>query len=133
MSRILIVDDAAVVRDRLKQLLAGIQGAEIIAESGQPERGTALVRKLKPDVVVIDVQLRNGRGIELVQKMRRIRTAPRIIVLTNDAYPEIRNRCLAAGADYFFDKSTEYEDMVELLSTLFVEHALSSRTLDRRT
>lgn len=133
MSRILIVDDAAVVRDRLKQLLAGIQGAEIIAESGQSERGTALVRKLKPDVVVIDVQLRNGRGIELVQKMRRIRTAPRIIVLTNDSYPEIRNRCLAAGADYFFDKSTEYEDMVELLSTLFVEHALSSRTLDRRT
>lgn len=133
MSRILIVDDAAVVRDRLKQLLAGIQGAEIIAESGQPERGTALVRKLKPDVVVIDVQLRNGRGIELVQEMRRIRTAPRIIVLTNDSYPEIRNRCLAAGADYFFDKSTEYEDMVELLSTLFVEHALSSRTLDRRT
>ena len=120
MSRILIVDDAAVVRDRLKQLLAGIQGAEIIAESGQSERGTALVRKLKPDVVVIDVQLRNGRGIELVQEMRRIRTAPRIIVLTNDSYPEIRNRCLAAGADYFFDKSTEYEDMVELLSTLFV-------------
>jgi DNA-binding NarL/FixJ family response regulator len=39
-----------------------------------------------------------------------------VIVLTNEAYPEIRNRCLDAGADYFFDKSTEYREMVTVLS-----------------
>jgi DNA-binding NarL/FixJ family response regulator len=39
-----------------------------------------------------------------------------VIVLTNEAYPEIRNRCLDAGADYFFDKSTEYHEMVTVLS-----------------
>lgn len=114
MSKILIVDDSAVVRDRLKQLLAGIGGLEI-AEAAHAEHGKSLARKFKPDAIIIDVQLRNGRGIELLQEMKRIDPASRVIVLTNEAYPEIRNRCLAAGADYFFDKSTEYQEMVAVL------------------
>lgn len=118
MNKILIVDDAAVVRDRLKQLLAAIQGLEVIAEAGNPERGRTLVRKLKPAAVIIDVQLRSGRGIELLREMKRVVPAPRIIVLTNEAYPEIRNRCLAAGADYFFDKSTEYQQVVAVVSEM---------------
>ena len=115
MRKILIVDDSAVVRDRLIQLLAGLQEMEIVGEAGDAERGRELTRKLKPDVIIIDVQMRNGGGIDLLQDMKRIDPAPHVIVLTNEAYPEIRNRCLDAGADYFFDKSTEYQEMVAML------------------
>lgn len=118
MSKVLIVDDSAVVRVRLKQLLAGIQGVEISAEAAQAEEGGALARQLKPDVVIIDVHMRNGAGIRSLQEMKHIDPPPRIIVLTNEAYPEIRNRCIAEGADYFFDKSTEYQEMVAVLSDM---------------
>lgn len=116
MSKILIVDDSAVVRDRLVQLLAGLQEMEIVGEAGDAERGRELTRKLKPDVIIIDVQMRNGGGINLLQNIKQMDPAPHVIVLTNEAYPEIRSRCLDAGADYFFDKSTEYQEMVTVLS-----------------
>jgi DNA-binding NarL/FixJ family response regulator len=115
MRKILIVDDSAVVRDRLIQLLSGLQEMEIAGEAGDAERGRELMKKLKPDVIIIDVQMRNGGGIDLLQDMKRMEPASRVIVLTNEAYPEIRNRCLDAGADYFFDKSTEYQEMVTVL------------------
>lgn len=118
MRKILIVDDSAVVRERLKELLTGLQGDETVVEAGQAESGRELTRKLKPDVIIIDVQMRSGRGIELLQDMKQVDPTPRIIVLTNEAYPEIRSRCLAAGADYFFDKSTEYQQMVSMLDDI---------------
>jgi DNA-binding NarL/FixJ family response regulator len=116
MRKVLIIDESALVRERIRQLLSGVQGLEVTAEAQRTERGVALAKRLRPDVVIVDVHLRAGRGIELLREMKRARPTPRIIVLTNEAYPEIRNRCLAAGADYFFDKSTEYEQMVNVLS-----------------
>lgn len=116
MRKVLIIDESALVRERIRQLLSGVQGLEVTAEAQRTERGVALAKRLRPDVVIVDVHRRAGRGIELLREMKRARPTPRIIVLTNEAYPEIRNRCLAAGADYFFDKSTEYEQMVNVLS-----------------
>lgn len=116
MRKVLIVDDSAVVRERLKQLLAEIEGLQVAAEAARAEEGGALARRLKPDVVIIDVRMRNGAGIRSLHVMKHIDPPPRIIVLTNEAYPEIRNRCLAEGADYFFDKSTEYQEMMAVLS-----------------
>ena len=116
MRKVLIIDESALVRERVRQLLSGIQGLEIASEAQHTGRGVALAKRLRPDIVILDVHLRNGQGIALLREMKRVRPAPQIIVLTNEAYPEIRTRCLAAGADYFFDKSTEYEQMVNVLS-----------------
>lgn len=120
MSKILIVDDSAVVRERLIQLLASLDGTEIVGQAGDAERGRELTRKLRPDVIIIDVQMRKGGGIDLLQDIKRMEPAPRVIVLTNEAYPEIRSRCLDTGADYFFDKSTEYQEMVTMLGGISV-------------
>lgn len=97
------------------QLLADLKGMEIVGQAGDADRGRELTKKLKPDVIIIDVQMRKGGGIDLLQDIKRIEPAPRVIVLTNEAYPEIRSRCLDTGADYFFDKSTEYQEMVAVL------------------
>lgn len=116
MSKVLIVDDSAVVRERLRQLLARVQGVDIAAEAA-PAAGV-LARRLKPDVIIIDVNMRNGGGIGHLRALKRVHPAPQLIVLTNEAYPEIRDRCLAAGADHFFDKSTEYQEIVAVLSAM---------------
>lgn len=116
MRRILIVDDSAVVRERLIELLARFEGMEVVGQAGSAEHGRELTARLKPDVIVIDVQMRKGGGIGLLHDIKQMRPPPQVIVLTNEAYPEIRSRCLDAGADYFFDKSTEYQQMVAVLS-----------------
>lgn len=118
MSKVLIVDDSAVVRERLRQLLARVQGVDIAAEAAHAAEGGVLARRLKPDVIIIDVNMRNGGGIGHLRELKRVHPAPQLIVLTNEAYPEIRDRCLAAGADHFFDKSTEYQEIVAVLSAM---------------
>ena len=116
MRRILIVDDSAVVRERLIELLAGLEGMAVLGQAVDADNVRELTRKLQPDVIIVDVQMRKGRGINLLREVKRMDPAPQVIVLTNEAYPEIRSRCLASGADYFFDKSTEYHQMVAVLS-----------------
>lgn len=95
MRKILIVDDSAVVRDRLKRLLARREGGEVLAEAGEAKHGRESAGRLKPDVI-LDVQ----------------------------AYPEIRQRRLTAGADYFFDKSADYQDLVLVFSD--IQHGTSA-------
>ena len=124
MRKILIVDDSAVVRERLKQLLTRLKGVEVLTEAGAAKSGRKFAAKLKPEVVIMDVQMRDGRGLELIRDLKRSRPAPSIIVLTNEAYPEIRNRCLTAGADYFFDKSGDYQELVSVLSD--IQHGTSA-------
>ncbi|MGQ0525785.1 MAG: response regulator [Betaproteobacteria bacterium] len=117
MRKILIVDDSAVIRERLKQLLGGLKGVEVLP-AGEARRGRELAGRLKPDVIIMDVQTRDGRGMEMIQDLKRSHPVPSIIVLTNEAYPEIRNRCLTAGADYFFDKSGDYRELGSVLSDI---------------
>jgi DNA-binding NarL/FixJ family response regulator len=72
----------------------------------------------KPDLVIQDVQTADGSGLDLLATIKQIGRAPVVIVLTNDAYPAYRKAYLKAGADYFFDKSSEFDQIPNVLSTL---------------
>jgi DNA-binding NarL/FixJ family response regulator len=74
------------------------------------------VAELKPAVLVLDMAMPGGNGLDVLQTVKQSQSAPLVIVLTN--YPVYRQRCLEAGADYFFDKSTEFEQLHMLLERL---------------
>ena len=67
--------------------------------------------------MITDIQLKEGSGIEVVRKVRARPYAPRprIYVLTNYAFPEYKRQCSVAGADEFFDKSSEYDRFLLLM------------------
>jgi CheY-like chemotaxis protein len=70
------------------------------------------------DDLVVDVELRQGTGIGVVRAARArwvVPPLPLIIILTNYSLPTVRQRCLAAGADYFLDKSHEFKKVVPLI------------------
>lgn len=116
--RVLIVDDSQVIRQRLASLVTEMRGVEIIAEAVDGREGLDLAASHSPDVVIADVRMPGMSGIELVAELKRRSDPPTVIVLTNYPYPAYRKRCQDLGADYFFDKSTEFESALDVLQQM---------------
>jgi DNA-binding NarL/FixJ family response regulator len=116
--KVLIVDDSAVVRVRLADLLLEVEGVESVAQAENGQQGLELVKSLKPDVAIVDVRMPRRSGIDLLEDVRKSRQTLKVIMLTNYPTPENREKCLSLGADYFFDKSSEIEEVVNALKYL---------------
>ena len=85
------------------------------------------VDALGPEVVVLDIRMPGGSGIDVPKHVKRQRPAPVVIMLTNYPFPPYRSRCLAAGADFFFDKSTELDQVAGALGELARRGAANQR------
>jgi DNA-binding NarL/FixJ family response regulator len=112
---IFIADDSTVMIDRLTDLVHEVPGVNLIGSAREaPEAGRAIL-ELRPDAVILDLQMRNGSGLEVLEAVKSIHPETIIIVLTNYPYPQYRRKCLAAGADFFLDKSTEFQKIPAIL------------------
>ena len=116
--KVFLVDDSLVIRQRLKRLLADVQEVQVVGESGTVQEATDAILEQKPDVVLLDIHLFNGSGIAVLQRLKKEKPAPAVIILTNYPYPQYRLKCLEAGADFFFVKSTEFDQIVPALKEL---------------
>jgi len=116
--KVLIVDDSAVVRVRLADLLLEVEGVESVAQAENGQQALELVKSLKPDVAIVDVRMPRRSGIDLLEDVRKSKQTIKVIMLTNYPTPENREKCLSLGADYFFDKSSEIEEVVNALKYL---------------
>jgi CheY-like chemotaxis protein len=110
--RILVVDDSIAVRKRMVTRL-GEAGLDVVGEAGGAADALALTRSLAPDAVILDLQLCDGDGVSILGALKR--EVAIVAVLTNSAQPAVRARCLALGADYFFDKSTDFDTVAGVL------------------
>jgi DNA-binding NarL/FixJ family response regulator len=113
-ARVLVVDDSTPLAERVEGLLEGTGAAEIVAHATDAASAQSLFAALRPDAVVLDIQLPDGSGIELAREFKRQAPGVLIIMLTNHAGGAYRYACALAGADHFFDKSTEFESVAEL-------------------
>jgi len=113
--KIFIADDSAVVRERLIEMLSELPGIEIIGQAQDGLEATNLIKKLNPDVVILDIRMPRENGIDVLQNIKRDKQAPIVIMLTNYPYPQYRKKCMEAGADFFFEKSTEFEKVMEVV------------------
>jgi two-component system response regulator DevR len=114
--RVLIVDDATAIRARLRAMAADVAGVVVVGEAGTVAEAVAAVVAHGPDVVVLDLRMPDGTGLDVLRARDVVRRRPRVIVLTNGACPLVRRECLAAGAEWCFDKSTEFERVPEVLA-----------------
>ncbi|MDQ3818481.1 MAG: response regulator transcription factor [Acidobacteriota bacterium] len=116
--RAFIVEDSPVVRDRLIALLSDIQGVEIVGQSGDATEAIKSIRITRPDVVILDIRLSGGYGYDVLRDIRRCESSAVVIIFTNDSFPQSRQWCIDAGADYFLDKATEIEKLMEIFNQL---------------
>ncbi|MCG3149593.1 MAG: putative transcriptional regulatory protein TcrX [Verrucomicrobiae bacterium] len=117
---VFIVEDTPIVVQVLTRALAGLNGIELCGHTGRVRDALARIAHLQPDVVILDVHLEDGSGLDLLRQFRQQPAAPVIIMFSNSAY--LRAHCLRGGADHFFDKSTEFQELVATLKKLNGEH-----------
>ncbi len=113
--RVFVADDSEPVRERILSMLREIPDVEIVGHAEDSLAARALVTALQPDVVILDINMPGGSGIEVLEDIKKLPRAPRVIMLTNHSQLQYRQRCLEAGADEFLDKSTEFEKIPEVL------------------
>ena len=116
--KVFIVDDSKIVCERLSEMLSELPEIEITGQAHKAVEAINLIEKLNPDAVILDIRMPGGSGIDVLRKIKKNKTAPLIIMLTNYPYPQYRKKCMDAGVDFFFDKSNEFEKVVEVLKNL---------------
>jgi DNA-binding NarL/FixJ family response regulator len=116
--KVFIADDSAIVRERLVTMLDELVGIDLVGQAGNVSQAINAIRRLKPDAVILDIRMPGGSGINVLQAIKQAVPAPMVIVLTNYPYPIYRERCLQVGADFFLDKSTEFDQIPALLVQL---------------
>ncbi|KAE8759181.1 response regulator [Paraburkholderia madseniana] len=107
--RVFLVEDTIPIRQRMAARFGAIEGVEIVGEA--EESGAALtgIDTTRADVVVLDLRLTGGTGMELLHDLEHSTSRVITIVLTNHSSAGFRQACLAAGAQYFFDKTGEFD------------------------
>jgi len=116
--KILIADDSFLIRERLKELLSDILKIEDFIEAENSVETIKLISETIPDIVILDIRMPGGGGLEVLNKINRKRLPIKIIVFTNYPYPQYKKKCFELGADYFFDKATEFEKVKEVICNL---------------
>lgn len=112
---VFVVDDSPVVRERLVAMISELPNIEIVGEADIAFEAIHSIRKLRPSIVVLDISMPGGSGMYVLETIKKERPGPMVIMLTNFAHEHYRQRCIELGADYFFDKSTEFERVTEIL------------------
>ena len=116
--RVLIVDDSALIRDRLTTLLNEVAGVEIVGYAEKVAQAISALRQLKPDAMTLDLRLPDGNGLTVLQLIQRERLPTAVIVLTSYFYPQYEKRARAAGAYAFLNKARDFGTVTDLLQAL---------------
>ncbi len=115
--KVYLVEDSPVLRDRVIECLEDAGDSRIVGTADTEEDAVKGIAAATPDAVVLDIQLRQGNGLNVLRRLRNLKldVRPLVIVLTNFAIPALRTRALNVGSDFFFDKATELHRVAEVL------------------
>ena len=121
---LLIVDDSELIRTSLRGLLGSVTGIAIIREATTLAMALDSVRRDPPTLVILDLNLPDGLGIDIIQQLKQRSPTLWLAVLTIHADPLYRQRCLTLGADWFFDKATETDPLLEVVRQLVAQNPM---------
>jgi DNA-binding NarL/FixJ family response regulator len=110
----LIADDSAAIRERLAELFSCIEGIEVVGQARDVPDSLAAIRAFQPDVVILDIQMPGGSGIDVLREVKQNYPSIITVMLTNHPYPQYQRRCAQLGADYFICKSTGAKLLIEI-------------------
>ena len=116
--KVLIVEDSPMMRARLIEICNSVNDLEIVGQSETSEDAIDSIDATNPDIVLLDIHLRSGNGLDVLRSIRMNNRPAVVIVLTNVPYPQYREVSLKLGADYFFNKATEFDMVATTLTSL---------------
>jgi len=134
--RLLVVDDHEVVRQGLVALLDRRSGFQVVAQAGSVQEAIAQARLHRPDIVVLDVRLPDGSGVEACREIRAELPETRVIMLTSFPDEEAVLSAIVAGASGYLLKQIRARDLVAALEAVgrgesLLDPAVTERVLER--
>jgi two-component system response regulator DevR len=117
MIRVLLVDDHDVVREGLRALLQRAPDMEVVGEAATAAQALAEAERLEPDVVILDVRLPDGSGVEVCRDIRARRPETRVLMLTSYADDEALFSSIIAGASGYLLKETRASALIDAIRT----------------
>jgi DNA-binding NarL/FixJ family response regulator len=113
---VLVVDDSLVVLERMIPMLQDSHHVEFVVHAGSYKEALAVLEELKPDCILLDIQLPDQSGIELLQLVREKYDQILVFMMSNLASEHYRTICQRMGASRFFDKSMDFSRIPEALA-----------------
>jgi DNA-binding NarL/FixJ family response regulator len=120
---VFIVEDAPQVRLRIAEALSSLAQVCVVGEAEDTVTALMGIAASRPDVALVDLRLADGSGIELLARLSREQPAVVTMVLTNHSGPPFQAACDAAGADFFFDKTSEFDAACRAIQSLVSRRA----------
>lgn len=123
--RILIMEDVSQIRQLIVDMLSSIHNITLFLQAEDAATAARLITDEKPSVAVLDISVPSGaglaNGIDVLKFAKTVNPTMRVIMLTNHANEHYRLACQQAGADFFFDKSTQFDLLPEAIQSLVHE------------
>ncbi|RZU13821.1 LuxR family two component transcriptional regulator [Kribbella rubisoli] len=132
MTRLLIVDDEALVRAGLKMILESDDELEVVAEAEDGADAAAMVKEHRPDVVLMDIRMPRLDGLAATREVQALPDPPKIVVLTTFDLDDYVFRALQAGASGFLLKDTPPRELVQAIKVVAAGDAMLSPAVTRR-
>ncbi len=114
--KVTLIEDSLHIGEWIKENIETIEGLELADWEKDGEKAVSRVQEEKPDIIILDLNLPGISGLDILQQLRRKGAKPMIIVFTINE--QARKKTLEMGADYFFDKALEDQDLLKTLDTL---------------
>ena len=118
--KVFVVEDSAAVRERLIEMVRDLEDIEVVGEADTFGRAVVGIRDTMPDVAILDIKLANdgGSGIDVLNAVRKELPALRAIVISNYATPQHAKASADAGADFFLDKTADFDRIPGILEQM---------------
>jgi DNA-binding NarL/FixJ family response regulator len=114
--KVFLADDSQQIRQRVNALLATAE-MDVVGEAATPDTCIHGILDSHPDVVVLDVQLEGGSGLQVLKAVRSADPKVAFVVFSNNSAPAYRKRYLHEGAVRFLDKSSEFDQLAQAVAT----------------
>jgi len=121
--RVLIVDDSELMCTHLAHVLSDVEGTEVVGAALTVADAYHSLEKIAPDLAILDYDLPDGSGIDIIKRIRDKGYPSTIAIFTHYPYAQYQKKCLEAGADHFFDKYTDFEKLLGVVRKLNRKHA----------
>ncbi|UXI67135.1 response regulator [Tahibacter amnicola] len=115
MISVVLIDDHALVRHGLRSILEKYPEFSVVGEAGDGEEGLALMRRLQPDIAVLDLHMPRLTGIEVTERARKLSLRTRIVIVTVAGDSPYPRRLLEAGAVGYVPKACPEQELLQAL------------------
>lgn len=112
---VVLIEDSGLVRQSLGAILCEMAGVKVVGGAEDEFSALELLQREQPDLAIVDLQLRSGSGIGVLQALLRQPDRfghPRAVVFSSHGQRVIRERCLALGVEGFFEKASQLDDLL---------------------